>query len=36
MLIFLPSKNAISDTLGPAMIIGGKQNLYFAKKIIEF
>ena len=36
MLDFFPSKNAISDTMGPAMLIEGKHKLDFGKKRIEF
>ena len=35
MLIY-PIKNAIPDTMGPAMLVKGKQKLDFGKKIIEF
>ena len=36
MLNFFPSKNVISDTMGPAMLVEGKQKLDFGKKRIEF
>ena len=35
MLNFFP-KNAISDTMGPAMLVEGKHKLDFGKKEIEF
>ena len=34
MLNFFPSKNVISDTMGPAMLVEGKQKLGFGKKRI--
>ena len=34
-MVIFPSKNAISDTMGPAMLVEGKQKLDFGKKIIE-
>ena len=34
MLNFFPSKNAISDTMVPAMLVEGKQKLDFGKKRI--
>ena len=36
MLNLFPSKNVISDTIGPAMLVEGKQKLDFGKKRIEF
>ena len=36
MLTFFPSKNATSDTMGTALLVEGKQKLYFGKKIIGF
>ena len=36
MLNLFPSKNAISDTMGPAMLVEVKHKLDFGKKIIEF
>ena len=36
MLNFFPSKNAISDTMGPAMLVEVKHKLDFGKKRIEF
>ena len=36
MLNFFPSKNAISYTMVPAMLVEGKQKLDFGKKRIEF
>ena len=34
MLNLFPSKNAISDTMGPAMLVEGKQKIDFGKKQI--
>ena len=36
MLNFFPPKNAISDTMGPAMLVEGKHKLDFGEKIKEF
>ena len=36
MLNFFTSKNAISDTMGPAILVEGKHKLDFGKKRIEF
>ena len=36
MLIFFPPKNAISDTMGAAMLVDEKHELDFGKKRIEF
>ena len=36
MLNFFPSKNAIPDTMGPALLIERKQKIDLGKKQIEF
>ena len=36
MLNFFPSKNGIFNTMGPAMLVEGKQKLDFGNKQIEF
>ena len=35
MIICFPSKNTISDTMGPAMLVEGKQKLDLGKKRIK-
>ena len=36
MIHFFPTKNAVSDTMGPAMLVEGKHKLDFGKKRLKF